>query len=76
MEVFRDVELVEDDLALRLVEVLPGRLDVGLPHVHGNGLDPLSLGGREGRPERIEALLLAVLGEVEDPAPLETTTVR
>ncbi len=70
MEVLRDVELVEDDLRRSIVQMGPRRLDVGLPHVHGDRLDPFPLGGREGLPEPVQALLRAVLREIQNPAPL------
>jgi hypothetical protein len=71
VEVFGDVELIEDDLRRRVVQMGQRRLEVGLPHVHGDRLDPLPLGGREGLPEPVQALLLAVLREIQDPAPLQ-----
>jgi len=65
VDVADHMELVEDDLLLGPQEVGPGGLHVGLPHVHGDGLDPLQLLGRECGPEAIETLLLAVLSQVE-----------
>ena len=71
VKVFGDVELVKDDLRRGVIHVGERRLDVGLPHVHGDRRDPLLLGRGEGRPEPVQALLLAVLREIQDAAPLQ-----
>ena len=46
-------------------------LHVRLPHLHGHGLDARLLGVGERRPEPIQALLLAVVGQLEHPAPVQ-----
>ena len=71
VQMLDDVELVEHDLAVRLGQVRARGLHVGLPHVHGHGGDAVALGRRQGGPEAVQARLLAVVGQVEHPAPLQ-----
>src|SRR6266542_3841504 len=68
VQVLDHMELVEHDLGVRLGQVRPRRLHVGLPHVHGDGGDTVALGGRQGGPEAVQTFLLAVVGQVEHPA--------
>jgi len=49
VEVLGDVELIEDDLRRRVVQMGQRRLEVGLPHVDGDRRDPLLLVYRLGR---------------------------
>lgn len=67
VEVCGDMELVEDDLPLSPQEMGAGGLPGGLPHVQGHGSDPGQLLGRERGPEAVEAFLLPVVSQVEDP---------
>jgi len=67
----RDVELVEDDLRRRGVHMGQRHLDLRLPHVHGDRVDPRPLGLGEGPPEAVEALRLPVRRKVQDPTPLQ-----
>lgn len=67
VEVCGDMELVEDDLPLSPQEMGAGGLHGGLPHVQGHGSDPGQLLGRERGPEAVEAFLLPVVSQVEDP---------
>jgi len=71
MDVLFDVELIEDDLRGGVVHMRQRRLDVRFPHIHGDGLQPLALGGRQRGPEPVQALLLAAFGEIEDAAPVQ-----
>lgn len=68
VDVLGDMELVKDDLGRGVLQMRQGRLEVGLPDVHGDGLDALPLGGGEGLPEAVQALPLPVIGDVQDPA--------
>src|SRR5713101_1465085 len=68
VEMLGDVELVEDDLLLGGGNPGEGGLDVGLPHVHRDGLDALALSGAEPHgPEGFQALLLTIVGNEQDP---------
>ena len=71
VQMFDDVELVEHDLVVRPGQVGAGGLHVGFPHVHGDGADAVALGRRQGGPEAVQALLLAIVGQVEHPALLQ-----
>ena len=71
MEMLGDMELVEDDLAVGVLQMGARRLDVRLPQVHGDRLNAVTLLGRQGCPEAIQTLLLPVLGQIEDPALLQ-----
>ena len=71
MQMLGDVELVEDDLGVGVIERGTRRLDVRLPHVHRDRLNPVPLCGRQRRPEPIKALLLAVLGQIEHVTALQ-----
>jgi hypothetical protein len=71
VQVLGDVELVEHDLRRCAGKVREGRLDVGSPHVHGDALDRLALSEREALPERVEARLFAVVGDIEHDAAFE-----
>src|SRR5262245_17892277 len=62
----RHVELVEADLAPCAHKVVVNRLDVRLPHVHGDCLDGLPLFWRKTLKESIEALLPSFEENVQD----------
>ncbi len=68
VEMLDDRELIEDDLAVGVLQMRTRRLDVRLPHVHRDGLDAVPLCGRQRGPEAIQTLLLPVLGQIEHPA--------
>lgn len=71
VEVLGDMKLVEDDLGLCCLHMLPRGLNVGLPHVHGDRGDPCALDRAQGLPEPIQTLLLPILGQVEDAAAIQ-----
>jgi len=62
---------VEDDLRLRVFEVLAGRADVGVPHVHRHRRDPGALLGAEVLEKPVQAGLTPFVGQVLDGAGLE-----
>ena len=71
VQVFDDVELVKHDLAVGLRQVRSGGVHVRFPHVRGHGGDPVALGRRQGRPEPVQARLLAIASHVQHAALLE-----
>lgn len=66
-----DVETVEGDATLRFGHVHRRRVDVWLPHVHCDSLDPSAIFLREGAVVAVERLLLATVGHPEDAARVE-----
>jgi len=76
MQMLDDVELVEHDLGVRARQMRPRGLHVGLPHVHGDGPDAVTLGGRQGGPEPVQTLLLAIIRQVEHVALLQVSHDR
>ena len=71
-----DVKLVEDDLAVRFRQVRPQRGDVGVPHVHGHGLDRTDLFWCQSCPIPVQAALFAVFSHVQHPAPRQIVHQR
>lgn len=65
MEVLGDMELVEGDLAVGVLRMGVRRLDVWLPHVHGDGHDAVTLHGRHGCPAAVQTYLFPVLCYIE-----------
>ncbi len=61
-----DVELVEADLLLCIVQVPFDDRDVRRPHVHGDGFNVEELARLKEVEEALEALLLAVIGHVQN----------
>lgn len=68
MQVLGHMELIEDNLAIGLCQVSARRLNVRLPHVHGDRLDAVLLFGCQGGPEPIQTLLRPILGQIEHAA--------
>src|SRR5205823_5342717 len=75
-KVFGNVELVENDLAPRLRQVIECGVDIRIPHVHGNGFHCTNLFFREAAPETIHALLRAALFDEQDTAAIEVIDQR
>jgi len=72
MQVLSEMELVEHDLRRRLLEMGPRRPDARFPYVLGDDTPrsrPAARGQR--RLEAIEALLLPILGQIEDPGAVQ-----
>ena len=63
-----DMKLIEDDRRLR--KAFLHRLDVRIPHVHGNGFNGCFLLIGEGIKERFERLVAPVLSDPKNPAGL------
>ena len=58
-KVCRDMKLVKDDLTAGIGNMRNGRLEVGLPHVHCDGLDPSELFARKPAVEGVNRFALA-----------------
>ena len=71
-----DVKAVEDDLPGGLGNVPEGRLEEGIPHVHGDGPDPVPLLRRKRLIERLQAFGLPALSHVFDRSLQEVTDQR
>jgi hypothetical protein len=65
-KILRDMESVESNLAISVLNGLPGRLDVGRPHVHTNGFDTVELVSVKLLVEAAEAACQAVFGNVQN----------